>query len=125
MHALGDQAPDKSGDKPTKLKHKGWPRVQSVHLVPNLSPGDSDLSRQEAACNEVPHVFVPQRDQPFEGMSHGTGAYALCPGNVVVSGRCRRSKCRSRSTSWRMVAVLAILLVLVLVLFVVAGGIGV
>ena len=33
MHALGDQAPDKSGDKPTKLKHKGWPRVQSAHLV--------------------------------------------------------------------------------------------
>ncbi|CAE7234073.1 unnamed protein product [Symbiodinium microadriaticum] len=87
MH-LEIMASDEPGGKVKKLKYKGWPRARAAHFMANLSPQDTDVSRQEAACNEVPHVFVPQRDHPFEGMSHPTPQVTMrCNCDVKYLGR--------------------------------------
>ena len=44
--------------------------------------------RREAACNANPHVFMPRRDHPFEGMSHPTPQVTLrCNCDVKYLGR--------------------------------------
>ena len=48
------------------------------------------MEAEEAARNENPHVFMPRRDHPFEGMSHPTLQVTLrckCNCDVKYLGR--------------------------------------
>ena len=81
--------PREVGGKKVKQKFKGWPRVRVAQFQPNIvTTPNMDNAREEAACNENPHVFSPVRDHPFEGMSHPTPQVLLrCNCDVKYLGR--------------------------------------
>ena len=67
--------------------YKGWPRVPEPGFAALPRDGDA-LPQQEAAKNESPHVFQPQRDHPFEGMSNPTAQACMrCNVDVKYLGR--------------------------------------
>ena len=83
-------SPREAGGKRVKIKKKGWPRVLSARFQPIISEElqKDDMEAEEAACNENPHVFMPRRDHPFEGMSHPTPQVTLrCNCDVKYLGR--------------------------------------
>ena len=88
MLHLEISSPKEAGGKRVKIKKKGWPRVYSARFQPIISDErqKEDMEAEEAACNETPHVFMPRRDHPFEGMSHPTPQVTLrCNCDVKLS----------------------------------------
>lgn len=82
--------PKEPGGKRIKIKKKGWPRISCARFQPIISEErqKEDVVAEEAACNENPHVFMPRRDHPFEGMSHPTPQVTLrCNCDVKYLGR--------------------------------------
>ncbi|CAK9025806.1 unnamed protein product, partial [Durusdinium trenchii] len=66
---------------------KGWPRVQRAQFM--ILPRENvPLEEEEAMKNENPHVFQPQRDHPFEGMSNPIAQVSMrCNVDVKYLGR--------------------------------------
>ncbi len=81
--------PREVGGKKVKQKFKGWPRVRMAQFQANIpATPNMENAREEAACNENPHVFLPRRDHPFEGMSHPTPQVLMrCNCDVKYLGR--------------------------------------
>ena len=72
--------PREVGGKKVKQKFKGWPRVRVAQFQPNIvTTPNMDNAREEAACNENPHVFFPSSRSSFRGhvASDATGLAAL------------------------------------------------
>ena len=79
---------DASGAEKVRIKCcKGWPRVPQARFAALPRSRDA-LPQQEASKNESPHVFQPQRDHPFEGMSSPIAQACMrCSVDVKYLGR--------------------------------------
>ena len=88
MCASGDFLPKRSRWQTGQDQEEGL--AQSARFQPIISDErqKEDMEAEEAACNENPHVFMPRRDHPFEGMSHPIPQVTLrCNCDVKYLGR--------------------------------------